>query len=306
MLDQATELRKLVLRSLREPLADGSPSPPLLVMCGGQGGVGVTTLAIHLAVALSGQGCRVVLVDADLYRPAVASLCGLSGETGIADVLAARRDIHEVLQPGPGGVQVVAGATAPSQPADWGEVAQQRLLRQLKRLGRHADLIALDAGSAGHEVLRRFWRAADEVVLVTTADTQAVLEAYGMLKRLTETPSQAVLRLVVNRTLQSGTARDVHQRICAASERFLDRTLGLLGGVPDEPAWAAVHAPGLAWAMRDSECPAGLALDAVAAQLIAARHCAVTVARACGGLVNEALNSAGLTQPQPRFSPIDI
>ena len=151
MLDQATELRKLVLRSVREPPADGSPSPPLLVVCGGCSGVGVTTLSIHLAVALSGQGCRVVLVDADLHRPRVASACGLSGEAGIAEVLAARRDIHEVLQPGPGGVQVIAGRASAGHPADWGEVAQQRLLRQLKKLGRHADVIALDAGSGGHE-----------------------------------------------------------------------------------------------------------------------------------------------------------
>lgn len=306
MLDQATELRKLVLRSVREPPADGSPSPPLLVVCGGCSGVGVTTLSVHLAVALSGQGCRVVLVDADLHRPGVASACGLTGEAGIAEVLAARRDIHEVLQPGPGGVQVVTGRASASHPADWGEVAQQRLLRQLKKLGRHADVIALDAGSGGHEVLRRFWHAADEVVLVTTPDPQAVMDAYAAIKRLAVANTAAVLRLLVNRATDSGMAKDVHQRICEASERFLELALGLLGSIPNDPAFETAGSPGTVWAMRNDDNPANTALDAIAAQLIANRQRPVSVARPRGQVTAEARNSAGLAQPEARFAPIDI
>jgi flagellar biosynthesis protein FlhG len=306
MLDQATELRKLVLRSVREPLADGSPAPLLLVVCGGHSGVGVTTLSVHLAIALSGQGCRVVLVDADLHQPGVAPACGLSGDAGIAEVLAARRDIHEVLQPGPGGVQVVAGYASAGHPADWGEVAQQRLLRQLKKLGRHADLIALDAGSGGHEVLRRFWRAADEVVLVTTPDTQAVMEAYAAIKRLAGANPAAVLRLLVNRAADPSVGKDVHQRICEASERFLELALGLLGSVPHDPAFDRTGHPGTVRAMRDGDTPASLALDAVAAQLIASRQRPVSVARPRGPAAAEVRNSADLAQPQPRFSPIDV
>jgi flagellar biosynthesis protein FlhG len=306
MLDQATELRKLVLRSVREPPADGSPSPPLLVVCGGCSGVGVTTLSVHLAVALSGQGCRVVLVDADLHRPGVASACGLTGEAGIAEVLAARRDIHEVLQPGPGGVQVVAGRASAGHPADWGEVAQQRLLRQLKKLGRHADVIALDAGSGGHEVLRRFWRAADEVVLVTTPDPQAVMDAYAAIKRLAGADATAVLRLLVNRATDSSMANDVHQRICQASEQFLELALGLLGSIPNDPAFEMAGPPGTVWARRDGDNPASVALDAIAAQLIASKQRPVSVARPRGQVTAEVRNSAGLAQPQPRFSPIDI
>ncbi len=297
MLDQATKLRKLVLRSVREPTADGSPSPPLLVVCGGCSGVGVTTLSVHLAVALSSQGCRVVLVDADLYRPGVASACGLTGEAGIAEVLAARRDIHEVLQPGPGGVQVVAGQASAGNPADWGEVAQQRLLRQLKKLGRHADLIALDAGSGGHEVLRRFWRAADEVVLVTTPDPQAVMKAYTAIKCLAGANPAAVLRLLLNRTTDPNMAKDVHQRMCEASERFLELTPGLLGGVPDDPDFDAASRPGTVWAMRDGDNPACLALDAVAAQVIANRQRPVAVARSRGCVTADTRNSVGLAQP---------
>ena len=286
-------------------MSDGSPPPPLLVVCGGRSGVGVTTLSIRLAVALSGQGCRVVLVDADLRRPAVAAACGLTGDTGIADVLAARRDIHEVLQVGPGGVQVLAGRSA-GPAADGGEVALQRLLRQLMKLGRHADLIVLDAGSGDHEAMRRFWRAAQEVVLVTTPDPPAVLQACATVKRLAGTTPEFVLRLLVNRASDRRVAENLHHRISEASERFQERNVGLLGCVPTDAKLEAEKRGSAAWAAQHSVNSVSLALDAVAAQLIESHLRAVSVARPRGPLTFDGRNSANLAKPQPGFSPIDV
>src|SRR5262245_12233773 len=84
--------------------------PGMLVVSGGRPGVGATTLAVNLATALAQDAHRVVLIDADLYRADVASHCNLPHGLNIADVLAGRRNIHEVLQLGPAGMQILAGA----------------------------------------------------------------------------------------------------------------------------------------------------------------------------------------------------
>lgn len=305
MFDQATELRKLVLRSVRETMPDDVPPPPLLVFCGGGNGVGVTTVAIGLSIALSGQGYRVVLIDADLHRPAVAAACGVGSETGITDVLAARRGIHEVLQPSPGGIQIVAGRTAAGRAADWTDVAQQRLLRQLKQLGRHADLIALDTGSGGHEVMRRFWLAADQVVLVTTTDRLAVTEAYAMIKRLAAANPAARLRLLVNQTAAPEDAEEIHRRIAEASERFLEHSVELLGSVPDTPAFGNVRCAVLANGMQHGESLVSRALDAVAARLVSEPPQPAVAVRAERSRTRHAIPQV-LTQPRAGFPPIDI
>ncbi len=115
MSDQADELRRLVLLDPRTGAAGGDERPRLLVIAGAKGGVGATTTAVNLAVALADHGARVVLLDADPPRAGVASLCGLDSPHGVADVLAARRDIHEVLVRGPAGIQVAPGVWAPDR-----------------------------------------------------------------------------------------------------------------------------------------------------------------------------------------------
>lgn len=235
MSDQATELRKLVLRSAREISASAGPPTRLVVMTGGKGGVGVTTLSVQLAMALAEQGSRVVLVDADLQRADVASLCGLPEQRNVADVLTSRSDIHEVLVRGPGGILVVPGLWAPGSASAFTEASQLRLIKQLRQLGRHADIVLIDVGSGSHDVVRRFWQAANNVVMVTTPDPVAVMDCYATIKSMLSGENSDALRLIVNRVASTAVAEDVYQRIQQSCRRFMGVSLNYLGCAVDQP-----------------------------------------------------------------------
>jgi len=230
MYDQADKLRNLVLRAKAESYSSG-PAPYIVTVCGGKGGVGTTTLAINVAVALGQLGKRVVLVDADLQRGDVAAFCGLKEEYSVADVMSARRTVHEVLQLGPAGIQILPGAWAPNQPVDWNPLAQQRLLQQLKTLGRHADIVILDAGCSGGEVLRRYWQAADQVLLVTSPQSVSIMDTYAAIKMFDAADVEAEIAVVVNRAETAEQAASVQQRIENSCQRFLGRSVGDAGYV---------------------------------------------------------------------------
>jgi ATP-binding protein involved in chromosome partitioning len=48
-----------------------------LAVASGKGGVGKTTVAMNLAVALAQRGLRIGLLDADVYGPSVPVMLGL-------------------------------------------------------------------------------------------------------------------------------------------------------------------------------------------------------------------------------------
>jgi ATP-binding protein involved in chromosome partitioning len=59
---------------------------PVIAVASGKGGVGKTTVAVNLALALRAQGFRVGLVDADLYGPDVPRMLGLRRRRDAASV----------------------------------------------------------------------------------------------------------------------------------------------------------------------------------------------------------------------------
>jgi Mrp family chromosome partitioning ATPase len=53
----------------------------MLLVLSGKGGVGKSTVAVNLAVALAGAGRSVGLLDVDVHGPSVPKLTGLEGRT---------------------------------------------------------------------------------------------------------------------------------------------------------------------------------------------------------------------------------
>jgi len=58
-------------------MPDSPENVPVIAVASGKGGVGKTTVAVNLALALTARGCRTGLIDADLYGPDVPRMMGL-------------------------------------------------------------------------------------------------------------------------------------------------------------------------------------------------------------------------------------
>jgi capsular exopolysaccharide synthesis family protein len=104
---------------------------------------GRTSVAVNLATALTQAGARVLLVDADLRRPALNSLFGTGDTPGLTDLLTEQSTLHDVTIPTDiPGLSLITTGSRDGRPADLFEVTQ--LARVFADMRITADAIVID------------------------------------------------------------------------------------------------------------------------------------------------------------------
>ena len=151
-----------------------SPSRTVLVTSAGVG-EGKSTVLANLGVSLAQAGKRVILVDADLQRPRLHEMFGVSRHRGLADLLSTRDD-----DPSPylsatsyGELRVLSAGSHPDNPAVLISPEALRLL--LEKLRGLADVVLLDSPP--------LLFSSHALVLAGEADHVLLVMGSGMLHR---------------------------------------------------------------------------------------------------------------------------
>ena len=269
MRDQAEELRSMVLKSVNKNAIAGGETPHTVAVIGGKGGVGTTTVAVNLSVALAQFGHRVVIVDAHLGRSDVAALCRLRERYGICDVLTARRDIHEVLEPGPVGIHVLPGTWAPEETNEISAFSHKRFAQRIRTLGPYADWVIFDTGSQIQSLTIALCEIADRALIVTNPDTLSVMDAYATIKTLVHQCIAPSICSIVNQATDGDVSREAHERIARSCERFLQLQLNSTCALPLDEHVAEAAEIGVPVMTKSPTCSAARAIERLAAKLMA-------------------------------------
>ncbi len=240
MSDQAARLREL-LKGQVPPGNAGYvqvPNPAtaarkarILVVTSGKGGVGKTNLTVNLALALSRRQRRVVLFDADMGMANVDVILNVSPPYSIADVIAGRKSLGEVVFQVDDTMWVVPGGSGIAQLASLDPAVLAQTVTKLAELETQADLILVDTGAGISQNVLGFVLAAPEVIVVTTPEPTAIVDAYGIIKTLDGRNREARVSLVVNMVESESEARSVFAKVSGIIERFLTIRVNLLGWV---------------------------------------------------------------------------
>lgn len=220
MRDQADQLRQLVRQTVKaHPALE--PGIPLVVISGGQDGVGVTTVAVQLVEELALLGKRSVLVDAHPLRPEVATHFGAEVHGSLAEVLDGSRSAVEVLQSVSEWIQLLPGRWATDSPPEMSREAIHRLLAELRTLDARADVVVVDAGSGMSPWVQHLWETASQVLLITTGESSAVMDSYAAVKLSPWAEVDGKVRLVVNRCDDRQLAQRIADQFAETCRRFL-------------------------------------------------------------------------------------
>ncbi len=220
MSDQADKLRQLVRDTIQEHPAL-APGVPLVVLSGGKGGVGTSTVATELAHELAALGKRSVLVDANPLQPDIAAQLGLDVHGCLAEVLNGSRSAVEVLRPLGESIQLLPGRWASDTTPELNRTTIKRLLDELRSLHAQADVVLLDVGSGMSPWVSQLWKSAQQILLISTAESVAVMDSYAAVKLSPWGDVDGKVRLVINQCDDPQAAKTIGTRFEATCRRFL-------------------------------------------------------------------------------------
>lgn len=147
--ERLSPMAREAYRTLRAGVAAASPDErgPQSILVGGSGpSEGKSTTAINLAASLALAGHSVILIDADLRRPAIAETLDIGARQGVVSVLLNRTPLAEALEPVPAYTDNLRVLIADKTGADFADLfslpAAKRLLEEADQL---ADYVIIDS-----------------------------------------------------------------------------------------------------------------------------------------------------------------
>ena len=214
----------------------------VIAVTGGKGGVGKTTVAINLGVALAARGREVLLLDADLGLANVDVMLGLTPRFNLGHVLSGICRLEDTLVTGARGLHVIAGASGVKRMANLSNAEHAGLIRAFDELYHRIDVMLIDTAAGLGDSVLTFCQAAQDVVVVVCDEPASLTDAYGLIKVLSRQHGVARFRILANQVRHALQGRELHMKLARVCDRFLNVTLDFLGSIPmDRYARAAVQ-----------------------------------------------------------------
>ncbi len=221
-LDQASGLREMI-----------EPRPiRAIAVTGGKGGVGKTNVSVNLGVAAAEMGQKVLLLDADLGLANIDVVLGLHPQYDLSHVMRGERALEEVLIEGPSGLKVIPGASGVQALAELSPAEHTGLIRAFSEVACDTDLLIVDTAAGISDTVLSFSRAAHEIVVVVCDEPASITDAYAIIKLLNRDHGHQRFRILANMVRSAQEGRDLYNKMCRVTDRYLDVTLGFMGAVP--------------------------------------------------------------------------
>jgi len=210
---------------------DISAQPRVIAVTGGKGGVGKTSVAINLALALTREGHSVLLLDGDLDLANVAIMLGQYPRHTLEHVLRRECTLDEIIMEAPLGLHVIPGASGVQRCMDMGVAGSLDLLKSLAALERRYDYVLIDTAAGLQPVVLHMIASAAMACVVITPDPASLTDAFSLIKVLQRRGYRLTPSVLVNMAHGASQAQSIFRRFAAASQSHLSVQPHYLGAI---------------------------------------------------------------------------
>ncbi|MFJ3047069.1 iron-sulfur cluster carrier protein ApbC [Herbaspirillum chlorophenolicum] len=190
---------KIVAHAVQRGIKLKSNVKNIIAVASGKGGVGKSTTAVNLALALAAEGAQVGILDADIYGPSQPMMMGISGQPETKDGKTMEPLENHGLQ-----VSSIGFMIDPDEPMVWrGPIVTQALQQLLDQTNwRDLDYLVVDMppGTGDVQLTLSQKVPVTGAVIVTTPQDIALLDARKGL-RMFEKVGIPILGIVENMSM---------------------------------------------------------------------------------------------------------
>lgn len=224
MMDQASRLRDIVSQKKT------THSIKIYSVISGKGGVGKTNISINLAVRLQQMGKKVLLLDADMGMSNANIMLGIDAPRDLLTVLKGENALEDIVIKGPEGVDLITGGSNLFFMENLDTDRQKEILKSLSCLGDY-DIVIIDNGAGISKQSLTFTTFAHEVILVTTPEPTALMDAYRIMKALSIYELKSSIKIIINQVYNLSQGKEAYNKLLQTANQFLNIDVECLGYV---------------------------------------------------------------------------
>ncbi len=197
----------------------------VIAVASGKGGVGKTTIAANLGIALSLHQEDVVVLDLDIAMANLELILGLEDKpVTLQEVLSGRDTIHNAIYEGPGGVRIVPAGLSLFGLKD---MRLERLEEVIETLTEDIDILLIDSPGGLEKDALAALEISKELILVTTPEITSLSDALKT-KIVAEKLGIDILGVVINRRMSD-------KAFLSAAEIEVILNVPVLAIIPEDP-----------------------------------------------------------------------
>lgn len=241
MSTQLDSLRRFLARRERSVHTGGAGN--VVVVGGGRGGLGTSSLAALLALVWAADGHEVLLVDADDNLGVLHLLLGAPAGQGIGVLRDGTADAEDlVVSVAPGLGLLTVQPPEEDDPAPTG-AERRALVRRLASLYPRYGRVVIDGGSRLESVAGACASGASTLLALTAPDRVSLAATHALVKACTARVPGLDVRIAANRT-SATEARAAFEILQEGVVRFLGMDIAFAGAVPEDPDFHAAMGEG--------------------------------------------------------------
>ncbi len=220
--DQAAGLRNITRQSPVQVIA----------VTGGKGGVGKTNVSVNLALAMTGLGKQVMIMDADLGLANVDVMLGICPRYNLSHVLSGERRLEEVVVTGPKGLKIVPASSGIKGMAELSAAQHAMLVRAFSELSHNLDVLLVDTAAGISDSVISFTKASREVIVVICDEPASMTDAYALIKLLNREHDISRFHVLANMVKSKQEGRRLYENLARVTDRYLFVELNYMGSIP--------------------------------------------------------------------------